>query len=32
MLEFFENDNTVYIPEPLVIEKCQRPKGPFCQR
>lgn len=32
MLEFFEKQKNVYIPEPLVIERCQRPKGPFCQR
>lgn len=32
MVKFFENNEVVYIPEPLVIEQCQRPKGPFCQR
>ena len=32
MLEFFEKQKDVYIPEPLIIERCQRPKGPFCQR
>lgn len=32
MVKFFENNEIVYIPEPLVIEQCQRPKGPFCQR
>jgi len=31
-IKFFENNKNVYIPEPLVIEQCQRPKGPFCQR
>ena len=32
MIEFFKKNKTVYIPEPLVIEQCQRPKGPFCQQ
>ena len=31
-ITFFENNKNVYIPEPLIIEQCQRPKGPFCQR
>ena len=30
MLEFFEKNKTTYIPEPLVVETFQRPKGPFC--
>ena len=31
MVTFFENNKTTYIPEPLVIEQYQRPKGPFTQ-
>ena len=32
MLKLFESNESIYIPEPLVIEDCQRPKGPYCQR
>ena len=31
MIKFFENNDVLYIPEPLVIEQYQRPNGPFCQ-
>ena len=31
-VKFFKKNNTIFIPEPLIIENCQRPKGPFCQR
>jgi hypothetical protein len=29
-VHFFDRPEQVIMPEPLVIENCQRPKGPFC--